>query len=78
MERLELLEWAISGIENAIISIETQNGYDRRQLYLEDEGKISLDGEIKTKIRKRLADNLTTLDELKRKAHELKFERDFE
>ena len=77
MERNELLNWAIKGLENKIIELDTQNTYDKRSLTLNEAAIIpGYDRELLSKISNRLKDNITLKGQLERKLFDLKFERD--
>lgn len=76
MERNELLNWAIKGLEYEIISLDTQINLDKQQIKRVEKGYVKIDGIIIAKLRKNIETNLALIDELERKLFALKFERD--
>lgn len=74
MEKKELINWAIKGLEKEIIKVDSaiyNAKFDLRQFEQGERPALN-----PSKLRKRIEENNTLLDELKRKKFELQWELD--
>ena len=74
MERTELIEWAIKGLEKEMVILDSKIYNDKHTLKLIEEGEYSRANKFKTY--ERLMSNIEEKGQIERKLFDLKFERD--